>query len=479
MSYLSLKIFKQGRLVKTKIFTDDQISIGSSEGLSLQLDEISPWHVLIEKKHDVFCILDLNSETGTVLNGQKITDETPVSSGDLFRIGPYEIQFFVGPPTGQKVQPTPTKKPEETSPPAVPSFDQKEESVVSKKPSEPVAEKTSGLPPEVVSPSSVPDSPPAEAVSSVEEKISVQRPSKPMQKGFWSTYAPSSKIQNLDEFLTPSVGNLIEVIVCWKERILSTHHFFKEGDVFMGSRASCQVKFPNMLGQLSYKLLTIASGAKVYLSQGVQGLLFQGRDKSTRTSHELKGNQTVILKPYEMVKLNFNSSLKVYIRLMDKTPVAPFAGLLNLKLSESLALFLAFLLAGLLIFYGTLYAPAFLAKDTKFIEKDIRVAKVVFKKIPQPTKVVEYDLGEKKQKGENTEEETKNYKKTAYGENCKKTKKTQKTNEHSQKRQTRQNGWSGARKKATQKTKGYCGFCSSGGLFKDREKRIFGKNSGS
>ena len=401
MSYLSLKIFKQGRLVKTKIFTDDQISIGSSEGLSLQLDEISPWHVLIEKKHGVFCILDLNSETGTVLNGQKITDETPISSGNLFRIGPYEIQFFVGPPLEQKAQPAPVKKPPEAPPSAVPSFqDQKEEVVVSEKPLEPVIEKTADPPPAMEPPPSVPDSLPVEAAPSVEEKIPVQRPSKPSQKGFWSTYAPSSKIQNMDEFLTPSVGNLIEVIVCWKERILSTYHFFRKGDVFMGSRASCQVKFPNMLSQLSYKLLTIASGAKVYLSHGVQGLLFQGRDKSTRTSHELKGDQTVILKPYEMVKLDFNSSLKVYVRLMNKTSEAPFAGLLNLKLSESLALFLAFLLAGLLIFYGTLYAPAFLAEDTKFIEKDIRVAKVVFKKIPQPTKVVEYDLGEKNKKAE-------------------------------------------------------------------------------
>ena len=36
MPYLSLKIFKQGQFVRTRIFTDDQISIGSSEGLSLQ-----------------------------------------------------------------------------------------------------------------------------------------------------------------------------------------------------------------------------------------------------------------------------------------------------------------------------------------------------------------------------------------------------------------------------------------------------------
>lgn len=439
MNYLSLKIFKQGQLLKTKIFTDDQISIGSSEGLSLQLEGLSPWHVLIEQKHDVFCILDLNSEAGTLLNGQKITDETPIASGALINIGPYEIQFFIGPPVEQKApkspaepkaQPTDVKpetqqpsaqpksqkapagpetkaplaepkvqetavKPEveqappaqEASPEAVPSiFDEQEKAKVSQKPPQ---EKKKEVP--FDKPPSVPDSLPEKG------KKPVHRPVKPDQKGFWSTYAPSSKIQNLDEFLTPSIGNLIEVIVCWKERILSTHHFFKNGDVFMGSEKECQVKFPNMLGLASYKLMTIVSGAKIYLSHGIRGLLLQGKNQSTRTSHKLKGGQTVVLKPYEMVRLDFNDSLRVYVRLMDKPSPVPFAGLLKLKLSETLTLFLAFLLTGLLMFYGALYAPAFLAEDTEFIEKDIRVAKVVFKRPPR-TQIVENDLSERTRK---------------------------------------------------------------------------------
>jgi len=97
LSYLSLKIFKDGQLIKTKIFTDDQISIGSSEGLSLQLEGLSPWHILIEKKHNIFCILDLNSETGTKLNGEELNDEAPISSGSKISAGPYELQFFIGP----------------------------------------------------------------------------------------------------------------------------------------------------------------------------------------------------------------------------------------------------------------------------------------------------------------------------------------------------------------------------------------------
>ena len=244
---------------------------------------------------------------------------------------------------------------------------------------------------------SVPEPPPP--VEKPPAPAPVQRPVKPSQKGFWNTYAPLSKTQNLDEFLEPSIGNLIEVNVCWKERILSAYHFFKSGDIFMGIGKDCQLKFPNMLGQNSYKLLSISAGAKVYLSHGVRGTLFQGKDKDTRTSHNLTGDQTVILKPYEMVKLDFSPSLRLYIRLMDKPGLPPFAGLLNLKLSEAMALFLAFLLTGLLLFYGSLYAPAFLAEDTKFIEKDIRIAKVIFKKPPKAP-VLDYKMGEKTKKAE-------------------------------------------------------------------------------
>ena len=417
MSYSSLKIFKRDQLLKIKIFTDDQISIGSSEGLNLQLDGLSPWHALIEKKHDVFCILDLNSETGTLLNGQKITEETPLPSGSFIHIGPYKIQFFIGPPADQKGQapavPSGSKNPLDSSEPRAP-IDPADPVAPAKPavpadpaipakpvaPADPVIPAQAGIQPASVSQKgesfAVPSAAPLKPHSPLAP--AKKRPSKPQQKGFWNTYAPVSPLKNLDDFIEPSIGNLIEVILCWKERVLSTHHFFKTGDVFMGSGKSCQIKFPHMLGQAPYKLLSIVSGAKIYLRQGIKGLLFQGKEKSTRSVHNLSGDQTVILKPYEMVRLDFNDSLKVYVRLMDKPPKPPIAGLFNLKLSEVMALFLAVLLTGLLLFYGTLYAPAFLTEDTKFIEKDIRVAKVVFKKRETPKEVVKYDLGEKTKK---------------------------------------------------------------------------------
>ena len=399
LQYLSLKIFKDSKLIKTKIFTDDQVSIGSSEGLNLQLEGLSPWHVLIERKQDIFCILDLNSETGTRLNGEPVTEETPLQSGAVIHIGSYEIHFFVGPPVEKSI-----KAPEPKSAPI-----EAQESVVSK-PAKPSSEEF--VVPEVAQPSSQEPvaserAKPSLQESAVSEKKAVpqepqalktfdyQTVKKSSKKGFWNTYAPLSQIKNLDDYLEPSIGNLIEVIVCWKERILKSYYFHKSGDVFMGGGQDCQIQFPNMQNQPAYKLLTIASGAQIYLSGLVKGMLFQGKNKSTRTSHTLKGNQSLILKPYEMMRLDFNESLKLYIRLMDKPPAPPLAGLLNLRVSEALALLFALLLTAILVFYGTLYAPSFLADETQFIEKNIRVAQVIFNKEPKKRKVIQYDLKNK------------------------------------------------------------------------------------
>ncbi|MDE0091765.1 MAG: AgmX/PglI C-terminal domain-containing protein, partial [Oligoflexia bacterium] len=164
---------------------------------------------------------------------------------------------------------------------------------------------------------------------------------------------------------------------------------------FIGAGKNCQIQFPNMLHKEAYQLLTVSSGAQVHLSGTVSGVLFQGQDKSTRTSHVLKGSQNVTLKPYEMVRLDFNSYLKLYVRLMGKPAEPPLVGLLNLRFSEALALFFAVLLTALLFFYGTLYAPSFLAEDTQFIEKDVRVAQVIFNKKPEKRQVVKYDLTKK------------------------------------------------------------------------------------
>jgi len=497
LSYLLLKIFQDSKLLKTKIFTDDQISIGSSEGLSLNLPELSPWHLLIEKKENVFSILDLNSETGTFVNGIAITEESLLRSGDKIRVGPYELHFFVGAqqkkkaplqpthagqvssgqnlsqehvpqapqqtqnkathagqvPIDQAVAPSQASTPlpgqsellhQQTLRPPEPAHAEQIHDAMSQSPqasksvpqqatepthAEQTASQTSKPPtqdsksvpqspesqeptyvgqvpidqPHAPEPTHVTQSPQPNQVSqhnsfppeNLEFSDGYYKVPKPQRKGFWNTYAPTSKVKNLEDIIEPSIGNLIEVNVVWKERVLQTHTFSKAGDIYIGSDKNSQIKFPPMIQQEPYKLMSISTGAQVYLQGAVKGVLIQGQKKATQTTHPLNGNQTLVLRPYEMLKLDFGTELKIYIRLMNKPSKLPFSDLLNLRLSESLALLFAFFMTGLLFFFGTLYAPVFLAKDVDFIEKDIRVAQVVFEKRPEKRKVVKYKMTKK------------------------------------------------------------------------------------
>ena len=574
---LFLKIFYRGQLLKIRPFTEEQISIGSGEGLSLVLPGLAPWHILIEKKQDTYTVFDLGSESGTLLDGKKIAEEHELQSGSFLTLGEYQIQFFVGPPPQVQAPPPVVSDPDKesaqlseavgsdsipahSSKPVAESLKSTEKpsspSLVSQaapaikpvpsptqktseettgnlppqklrvgrtvdKPSSPSAvppvapavkpepsptqktseETTGNLPPQKLRvgrtvdkpspPSAVPpatpivkstaspswkpaagaseDLPPQQlsepssasreslsssaassfapidipTLDSVEEEknktfeysetlsvpkeSSAQTPSvkqtvesppsvhrqesfvegggaapavshfqKPDKKGFWRTFAPPDKITNLDEFLTPSIGNFIEVIVAWKNRILSSHHFSK-GSIHMGSTDGCEVPVTNLLGIGKYKLLDIQETAQVFF-QGVRGALIQGKERATRQIHPIKGNQNVVIKPYEMVRLDFRNDLKVYIRLKNKPTPVGSGKVFKFSLSEMSVLFFSFFLTGLLVFYSGFYAPLFLLEEEKFVEENIQKAIVKFTK--QPPQPVDYALKEKTQKAQ-------------------------------------------------------------------------------
>ena len=604
---LFLKVFYQGRLLKIQPFTEEQISVGGGEGLSLVLQGLAPWHILIEKKGADYIIFDLGSEIGTLLNGQRVMGECKLSSGSLITLGEYQIQFFIGPPppgrphpapagnvprpaapsaedrvSAQPVQEPPSPRPARQSPPApsaasgsdphyverpphgpakgpesfqghaVPSSPPKtapysapnesfqkpstptaapsypEEAPATQRsmrpPSRPQAypspgkpqsapagnvprpaspsaedrfsaqppsgppsppplkravgysgnipfpnpavspvpspEKITPQPESALSPRKEPQSPQPHQQQPIEDKASLSIPTppseekkrplfsfkstaapkkaqpeqdqpdeqpppgdssppleesfvsgsegsalsasvgdfqKPDKKGFWRTFAPAGKIKSLDEYLTPSIGNFIEVIVAWKERILSSYHFSK-GPVYMGSGSGCDVPVTNLSGLGKYKLLDIQGTAQVFF-QGVTGALIQGKEKSTRTVHSITGNQSVVLKPYEMIRLDFKNTLKVYVRIKNKPASVVSGRIFHFSLAEISVLFFSFLLTGLLVFYSGFYAPLFLLEDEKFVEENIQKAVVKFTKPPRvPPPVRDYQLKKKTQR---------------------------------------------------------------------------------
>ena len=71
-------------------------SIGEQQvsPIVLASKQISRFHALITETNGQLAIAD-HSSNGTFVNGQRIQDTQPLTSGDTVRIGPYEITITV------------------------------------------------------------------------------------------------------------------------------------------------------------------------------------------------------------------------------------------------------------------------------------------------------------------------------------------------------------------------------------------------
>ena len=368
MKALFLKIFYKEKLVKVQPFIERQLSIGSGEGLNLKLEGLPAWQCLIEEKNNQYKIFDLESDLETFLNGEEIKGDAPIKTGDMITLGEYHIQFFIDAPKDD-VKPVFYK----TSKKDIPSVPSSKKALDEQK----VASLKEGVKP-------------------TQAKDTSQM-SPYFKKKTWNTFAPPSKITNLDEYLEPSIGNLIEVTVAWKERVLSVSHFSKSGSVTIGSSSDCDIVAP--VGRPVYDLLQVQGGARVFLKNGITGVLIQGKNKSTRTSTNLAGNKDIVLKPYEIIRLNFGNSLSVYVRIQHKSQPVVAGGLFRLRKTEFAVLLFSALLTFAVVVYSAFYAPLFLLDDVDLIEEKIRVATVRFEKVPKaPPVITDYKLGDKTQK---------------------------------------------------------------------------------
>ncbi|HWU43583.1 MAG TPA: FHA domain-containing protein, partial [Bdellovibrio sp.] len=265
-SPLIFRIFKNNQLVGVKQFDQDQVVIGHNADVNVDLDsdEISPIHCLIERRDNGYYICDLGSQTGTFKNGQAVLDES-ISTGDELVLGPFRISFYIGVP-----------KPKTTPGAAIPG--------VAEKPLPPsemprAKVESSNLPPAAtVKKEEVKVAPaiPAESPKIVEEKaaIPVSSPSRPeIKSGRTSfkknkskkTFAPPSEIKDLKSYLKPSKGSVVQVIVAWKERILTTYHFKGNKPVRVNIGGDRELALPQSAAPKGFALLEMNNGLRVNL----------------------------------------------------------------------------------------------------------------------------------------------------------------------------------------------------------------------
>ncbi|MCA9320787.1 MAG: FHA domain-containing protein, partial [Planctomycetes bacterium] len=74
---------------------DDEFSIGSGAqaGLRLRSEEVSPLHVTIRKSREGFRLVDLESKTGTKVNGHAVNEHV-LTNGDTIELGDVKIAYI-------------------------------------------------------------------------------------------------------------------------------------------------------------------------------------------------------------------------------------------------------------------------------------------------------------------------------------------------------------------------------------------------
>lgn len=73
----------------------EEVLIGRDEGCDVQISSraISREHCVIERANESFVLKDLESSSGTFVDGKKITS-LPLSSGMEARVGPAILRFY-------------------------------------------------------------------------------------------------------------------------------------------------------------------------------------------------------------------------------------------------------------------------------------------------------------------------------------------------------------------------------------------------
>ncbi len=352
-----LRVYKGEQLIEVKQFTQDNVVIGKSDvELNLNDDSISPIHCMIEKRGNKFYLCDLGSQTGTKKNNRTVLDEE-ILTNDEIEIGIFRIVFFNGVPKSAgevKIAPIfamPTEKPAAVKP------------VVEK--TEPAQEKP---------------------------KLKVTKPSvEPSKtKSKHGTYAPPSAIKDLRDELKPGKGPVVEVILAWQERVLTTMHIPPQGLLTGAMIAEALPDFPVEI-PAKYVLLDMGpAGVNVQVAANMDFELIRGQVRKNLDSCVQSGKAKtggvgciVRLEQEEIIRVSPpGKKLDLYIRFSPTAPRAALVPPFLLSGTETTGVILSMLIVGLLAFYISATTPKLLQENPN--EDLTRIAQVIFQKPPPP-----------------------------------------------------------------------------------------------
>ncbi|MFN8943451.1 MAG: AgmX/PglI C-terminal domain-containing protein, partial [Pseudobdellovibrionaceae bacterium] len=316
----------------------------------------------------------------TTLNARPVLDEV-LHSGDEIGIGPFKIVFSVGIPKpitkDQSLVETP-KTPAPAAPARTPAKDVQT----------PVAPATANLSANLSA---------ASLSSRDQQKKNQDRPDRPQIKTkskvlFSSarekkTFAPPSDHKDLREFLKPTKGNQVQVIVAWKERILQTYNF-KLGSRVKAGFANDQIAVPETFAPKGFVLLDLGSAAKVILPAGAEAQIItpqgvKGFDDCVRTGHIVRSGTEMLarLQQNEVVCVKSASSpVEVFVRYVQGPAAGFFKSPFWFSSGELSAIFFATVMIGLFALYISATTPRELEEQKQ--DEALKTAQIIFNKPP-------------------------------------------------------------------------------------------------
>ncbi|MGH1468706.1 MAG: AgmX/PglI C-terminal domain-containing protein [Bdellovibrionales bacterium] len=413
-----LRVYRGERLIAVKQFLSPQIVIGrqSDAGLSLDDELVSPLHAVIEQREDGFYVSDLGSEGGLSIEGTKIL-EALVEEGESIEIGPYSVRFYVGVP--KPAVPENYKKDHEK--PEVPKREIQETRVEeielsddelpvlpimpdSTNPGFDVADDEGTNPSifvdydERTSPNIKFDASSDEEVEKasikiqnrdVDDAIDAQK-SEPVSGGY---IAPSSNYDNVDEIIYPySRGSVLEVVVCWKERILKTYHFSNKHQIFMSNSEKADIQVPFSGGALNHKLVSFSDECIVHVAKSMNGELYYDNKRESLEDVASKSaliktgvaGQELKLDQGQMVKLDLlGDQVSAYIRFVEDTPAAGKTPVFDFSTSELVGIFMSFASVAVIALYMLFYVPSTLEDTDDLLEDRLKKAVITFSPPPR------------------------------------------------------------------------------------------------
>ena len=321
-----LKIYKGGQLVDEHKINQDHVVLGSSESEAhiILSGDASPIHASIEKRGDKYVICDLGSEKGTYKNSDKIL-EAELKPGDKLSIGEFTIEFYLQ--EGIEEQTTATQI---------------------------VDDKTEDLQLETDKPKKSASKPASAATASAGVAAAAGGASNPGK----STFAPTSPYKNITEFIRPTKGTTVEVLVAWRERVISAHHFSENGPVTVGTHPSCDVIVPLISSNVNKApMIQVNNQVQIMLYPGMEGTLIseQGATPFNQLANIGRGSgQNVVLQQGEMARIQLGGEVELVVRYSSQAPKPVIIPFLDLSSNGFLAILLALVITGVLALWVAL-----------------------------------------------------------------------------------------------------------------------------